>query len=228
MFIAATLASAAELLARLQVSQATRIALLTANAVLVAAAGRGLMATEPATLLLLAVNAILLSGGLASDDNDKFNTALLIGASSLAILGRAAIEATRLLTNSSAHMPVLQECIVLMAAQDFCASAGGKLWPRGRLAPRISPHKTLSGAAFGLAGGISSWFLLQVEVGSNFSAMGALAVLIAGILGDLLFSSVKRALMVKDFSDTLGVKGGILDRIDSTVVAVLAAHALAL
>ncbi|MDR2155587.1 MAG: phosphatidate cytidylyltransferase [Burkholderiaceae bacterium] len=225
-FIFVALAGVIELLAQLQLSRATRNALLVANAALVVIACRGLVPTEPTMLLMFAINAVFLSVGLKVDKEDRFNAILLIGASSLAIIGVVILEACHLLMTPTAHISRLQECIVLVAAQDFCASAGGKLWPRGRLASRISPNKTLSGAAFGIVGGFGAWFFLRVVVGSNLSATQALVILIAGIFGDLLFSSIKRVLLVKDFGDTLGAKGGVLDRIDSTILAVLVAYAL--
>lgn len=226
LFITAALAGTIELLARLQVGRMARVALLAPNAGLVTATSLGWLDVAAMAMLLLAINAALLSAALAIVEEDRFNAALLIGAASLTIIAAAAAEAGRLLAGPSTHMPRLQECIVLMAVQDFFASAGGRLWPRGRLAPRISPNKTLSGAAFGIVGGIGAWLMLRAGIGSNFSAPNALLILVAGVLGDLLFSSVKRALKVKDFGDALGAKGGVLDRIDSTILAVLVASAL--
>lgn len=224
-FIAATLAGATELLGCLPIGRTWCIALLMANAAVVAAAGQGFLGTAAAALTLFAIDAAFLSIGLRVKDEGQYNATLLIGAMSLATIGLAAVEASELFLTHATRVPRLQECIVLMAAQDFFASTGGRFWPHGRLAPRISPNKTVSGAAFGLAAGIGAWLVLRDTIGSNFTLVQAVITLTAGTLGDLMFSSIKRALLVKDFSRLLGRKGGILDRIDSTVISSLVSHA---
>jgi len=224
-FIAATLVGAIELLGCLPIGRAWCIALLMANAAVVGAAGQGLMGTAAAVFTLFAIDAVFLSVGLRVEDEGRYNATVVLGAVSLATIGLAAVEASELFLIHTTRMPPLQECIVLMAAQDFFASAGGRIWPRGRLAPRISPNKTVSGAGFGLAAGLGAWLILRGSIGSNFTLVQALITLTAGTLGDLLFSSIKRALLIKDFSRMLGRKGGILDRIDSTILSSLVSHA---
>jgi len=96
---------------------------------------------------------------------------------------------------------------------------GPKLWPR------VSPNKTWAGAIGG--------FLLSLAVAATFVALGrgkALPLLclaamlsVAGQLGDLLESAVKRRFGVKDSSHLIPGHGGLMDRLDSLVAALVLA-----
>jgi len=97
---------------------------------------------------------------------------------------------------------------------------GPKLWPR------VSPNKTWAGAVGGFLGS------LMVAVGFAASGVGRMVPLlvlggilsIAGQLGDLFESAVKRRFGVKDSSHIIPGHGGLMDRLDSLVaVLVLAA-----
>lgn len=97
----------------------------------------------------------------------------------------------------------------------------GKLIGKRKLAPTISPNKTIEGAVGGLIFGILAgilahyWFL----PGISPTEIGGLAFLmsIAGQTGDLVESMFKRANQVKDSSRLLPGHGGILDKIDSFI-----------
>lgn len=101
-----------------------------------------------------------------------------------------------------------------------------------RLAPRISPGKTWSGAAGGLVAAIAVG-LLAAHLLSN-AATPWRAALIAALLGivaqagDLLESLVKRRLEVKDSSHLIPGHGGLFDRLDSILAAAPVAALLAL
>jgi len=98
---------------------------------------------------------------------------------------------------------------------------GPKLWPR------VSPNKTWAGAVGGFAGS------LLVAAGFAASGIGRLLPLlilggvfsVAGQLGDLFESAVKRRFGVKDSSHIIPGHGGLMDRLDS-LVAVLALAAI--
>jgi phosphatidate cytidylyltransferase len=91
------------------------------------------------------------------------------------------------------------------------------------MAPVVSPKKTWEGAAGGVLGSVAgalvahAWFFNRLPVGHAV----ALGVLLcgAGILGDLAESMLKRAAGVKDSSALLPGHGGVLDRVDSLLVA---------
>ena len=111
---------------------------------------------------------------------------------------------------------------------DTFAYIGGRLVGRHKLAPAISPGKTLEGFLFGVAGGIlTTWLALNDEpiaiVGWESFLLGGVIVL-AAVAGDLFESMVKRDLGVKDSGRVLLGHGGVLDRVDSIVFAGPAAY----
>jgi phosphatidate cytidylyltransferase len=115
--------------------------------------------------------------------------------------------------------------LVLMGviwAGDAAAYYAGRALGRHKLAPTISPNKTIEGSIAGLAGSIltgivlGSW-LLQRQIA--FLAFASLAAAIAGQLGDLAESTLKRSSGVKDSSSLLPGHGGMLDRLDSLIFA---------
>lgn len=103
----------------------------------------------------------------------------------------------------------------------------GRLVGGTKLSPDVSPSKTWSGAAgglaFGTAGGLIVWFLAGwvMETPSPFviGAMISVVVSISGQLGDLAESAIKRRFAVKDSGDIIPGHGGLMDRIDSLTVA---------
>ena len=75
--------------------------------------------------------------------------------------------------------------------------------------PSISPKKTWSGTTI-------SFFLSTIVLYyMDYDLIVALLLSISLFLGDIYFSYIKRNLAIKDFSNTLGSHGGILDRLDS-------------
>jgi len=99
----------------------------------------------------------------------------------------------------------------------------GRALGRRRLAPKISPGKTVAGAVANTLGGVVGgllaklWFLDALSWGH-----GLLAALICGIigqLGDLFESFLKRCAGAKDSGAWIPGHGGVLDRIDSLLFA---------
>ncbi|HZN54683.1 MAG TPA: phosphatidate cytidylyltransferase [Candidatus Polarisedimenticolaceae bacterium] len=91
------------------------------------------------------------------------------------------------------------------------------------MAPTISPKKSWEGAAGGIGGGIVAgllahfWFFQRLPLVHAVVLGAVLAV--AGMAGDLAESMLKRAGSVKDSSTLLPGHGGLLDRVDSLLVA---------
>jgi phosphatidate cytidylyltransferase len=104
-------------------------------------------------------------------------------------------------------------------ADDIFAYLTGKLLGRTLLMPRVSPKKTLEGSLGGLAGSlIAGWlFARWFWHPSNLKAAMLLVVVIAlaGQVGDLAESALKRGADVKDSGTLLPGHGGLLDRVDS-------------
>lgn len=105
---------------------------------------------------------------------------------------------------------------------DAFAFVGGKLFGRTQILPRLSPKKTLEGLIAGLLVGGGSGFLIGYELlhlsaGAAFRI--ALVALVAGLLGDVLTSLLKRWRQKKDFPPLMVLHGGVLDIYDSLLVA---------
>jgi phosphatidate cytidylyltransferase len=113
---------------------------------------------------------------------------------------------------------------------DTFAYFGGRILGSHKLAPRISPNKTLEGLAVGLVGGtFAFWFagLYQDWLsGLDALTMGFCVALLAPI-GDLFQSMVKRDLGVKDTGRLFGPHGGVLDRLDAVMFTIVAGYYLA-
>ncbi len=104
-------------------------------------------------------------------------------------------------------------------ASDTGAYAVGRVLGRHKLAPAISPAKTVEGACGGLAAAafaaVLLAFLLRLPLGAAASFATGLGVSVAAQTGDLLESALKRRLQVKDAGSLIPGHGGLLDRLDS-------------
>ncbi len=111
----------------------------------------------------------------------------------------------------------------------WCADSGayfvGRKLGRRKMAPNVSPNKSMEGLAGGLVTGllvvvVISVFKLQLTGTALFAfvALSALTILVS-VLGDLFESMLKRRAGVKDSGTILPGHGGILDRIDSLLSA---------
>lgn len=113
--------------------------------------------------------------------------------------------------------------LVVVWASDIGAYAAGRLVGGPRLAPRISPGKTWSGAAGGL--------LAAAVVGAIAGRLGgagvAAALSVLEQVGDLAESAAKRRAGVKDSGALIPGHGGLLDRLDGLLGAAPAAALLA-
>jgi phosphatidate cytidylyltransferase len=119
-----------------------------------------------------------------------------------------------------------RELILLLFAiiwiGDSAAYYGGRALGRHPLAPRVSPNKTVEGAAAGLVAsvvaGVAGGVLFLGEPWLNLLIISAVTAA-AGQIGDLAESVLKRSAGVKDSSSVLPGHGGILDRLDSLFFA---------
>lgn len=111
----------------------------------------------------------------------------------------------------------------ITAGSDSGAYYIGRKLGRHKLSPAISPKKTIEGAVGGLvcallAGMVLALLLLE-QVNILFILFAALVLTGVGILGDLAESIIKRGTGTKDSGKLLAGHGGILDRIDSMLLA---------
>ncbi|MGF3066133.1 phosphatidate cytidylyltransferase [Facklamia sp. P12945] len=114
--------------------------------------------------------------------------------------------------------------LLVIWSTDTGAYLIGRKYGKNKLAPRISPNKTVEGAlggvatAFVVASIYSLFFTVEIK---NPQYLGFLTILIsiAGQFGDLVESAYKRDFGVKDSGKLLPGHGGVLDRFDSTIFA---------
>jgi phosphatidate cytidylyltransferase len=118
---------------------------------------------------------------------------------------------------------------VLLAvfAGDIAAFFAGRLLGRHRLAPSISPGKTWEGLLAGTAATVFVAFVAlykqdYVSIGDSLILGAVIAV--AGPVGDLFESALKRDMQVKDSGRILGGHGGVLDRLDAPLFAAVASY----
>ncbi len=115
--------------------------------------------------------------------------------------------------------------LILIWVADISAYFVGKKWGTTKLAPEISPGKTVAGMYGALISGLVCAIVLsliygfQLMIASDFVLLSVLTVLIS-IYGDLFVSVVKRQRGVKDSGTLLPGHGGVLDRVDSLIAAI--------
>jgi phosphatidate cytidylyltransferase len=109
----------------------------------------------------------------------------------------------------------------IVAAADIGGYFTGRKFGKRKLAPSVSPGKTLEGFAGGLVANLALGALLAWLTGSNICLLLAVVIptSLFSVLGDLLESMVKRHAGVKDSGVILPGHGGILDRVDSITAA---------
>jgi phosphatidate cytidylyltransferase len=123
--------------------------------------------------------------------------------------------------------------LLLSWACDSSAYFVGGAFGRTRLAPTISPKKSVEGAVAGLVGACVAGVLLGLVAGRSPVLMGGygLAIGVATIVGDLVESLLKRQMGAKDSGVLIPGHGGLLDRMDSLLfcapVAVFYLHLFA-
>lgn len=121
--------------------------------------------------------------------------------------------------------------VLIVALNDIGAYFVGRSLGHRRLAPVVSPHKTVEGLVGGLiVGAIAASVLVTFPAWESIGlAKGLVAAGIVAVfspLGDLAESMVKRAIDVKDMGSVLPGHGGMLDRIDGFLFAVPAIYFL--
>lgn len=126
-------------------------------------------------------------------------------------------------TEPNGHRWLLAALMVVWAA-DTGAYFAGRAFGRNKLAPTISPNKTVEGMFGGVASGVIVGCALGVLAGATVDqlplvAIASFAAAMFSVIGDLFESLLKRHVGVKDSGHLLPGHGGVLDRIDGVLAA---------
>lgn len=123
------------------------------------------------------------------------------------------------------HRAYLLLPLLFSFCSDTFAFFVGRTFGRHKLAPKVSPHKTVEGAVGGLIGNAvgAVVFALIMNLGFN-EGLDYPGIVVLGIfcsvvaqLGDLSFSLIKREFGIKDYGHIFLEHGGVLDRFDSVI-----------
>ena len=112
--------------------------------------------------------------------------------------------------------------MVVIAAfgSDICAYFTGYFLGKHKMAPNLSPKKTIEGAVGGLAGSsLLGWlfgFIFMKDMAGVCLVLGLVGGM-AGMAGDLTASAFKRKMGIKDYGTLIPGHGGIMDRFDSVI-----------
>ena len=127
--------------------------------------------------------------------------------------------------SSGIHRAYLLLPFILSFACDTFAYFAGMAFGKHKLAPKVSPKKTIEGSIGGMAGNVvcglifafvmDRWF--SGSIGYGAMALLALACSIVAQVGDLSFSLIKREFGIKDYGRLFLEHGGVLDRFDSVL-----------
>ncbi|MEE4185920.1 MAG: phosphatidate cytidylyltransferase [Gammaproteobacteria bacterium] len=127
----------------------------------------------------------------------------------------------RVLLDAGAGALLLLWLVSLVAAADIGAYFTGRRWGRHKLAPRLSPGKTIEGAVGGLlcAAAVGGAGALLLEQPPLVFILVAPLIAAVSVVGDLTVSAFKRHAGLKDTGWILPGHGGVMDRVDSLVAA---------
>ena len=163
-----------------------------------------------------------------ASDHDTHARVFKLGAGTLAVVPAWCAMGVIHATDPNGHQWLLLALFLVWAADTGAYFAGrtfgGKLFGGRKLAPRISPNKTIEGLLGGVVLAVAVAVIGAKLIGTdNGALLGVIAVAIVTVLfsvvGDLFESLLKRHVNVKDSSNLIPGHGGVLDRVDSVLAA---------
>jgi phosphatidate cytidylyltransferase len=215
-----------ELFTMLERMRPVRLAGFVGIAGLVAAAGFG--DERDVLLALVAFLPVLFLLTLASPLRERITLSLAATVLGVYWIGLALAHAV--LLRGLDHGGALVFMVLLGTfIGDTGAYLGGRWLGATKLAPRISPNKTVEGLACGIViGTLVVWYASRTYPGHWISGSDGLllglTVTIAAPVGDLFESLIKRDMGVKDTGTLFGAHGGALDRVDAALFALVASY----
>lgn len=130
------------------------------------------------------------------------------------------------MANDAGFRPLVLMILLTVELNDVFAFISGKLFGQRKLIPNTSPNKTIAGAIGSLLATTAlvaalGHFVFQgdPELDTPLKLVGlGVIISVGGALGDLMLSSIKRDLGIKDMGDSIPGHGGLLDRFDSLIL----------
>jgi len=176
------------------------------------------VALFPLTVALIAI------GGLIPDQPKGYIQRVGLGVLGFALFG-SALGHLGYMANDWNYRPVLLLIICAVELNDIFAYICGHLFGQRKFVPSTSPNKTVGGALGAIVlttplmaiGAHFVWINTVLDTPIRLLGLGIL-VSIVGQFGDLMLSSIKRDLGLKDTAKLIPGHGGILDRFDSLIL----------
>ena len=174
--------------------------------------------------LAILANGLIAAISTLSDRPSGYIQRVALGCFGLIFFGYA-IGHLGYMANDSNYRPIILLVFIATELNDIFAYITGHLFGKRKMAPVTSPNKTLEGAigALILTTLLVTWLGGYVFAGTEIDRwymLMPLGLLIGslGQLGDLMMSSIKRDLGVKDIGQSIPGHGGVLDRFDSLIL----------
>ena len=176
------------------------------------------VALFPLTVALIAI------GGLIPDQPKGYIQRVGLGVLGFALFG-SALGNLGNMANDWNYRPILLLIIFAVELNDIFAYICGHLFGHRKFVPNTSPNKTVGGALGAIVlttplfalGAHFIWHNTALDMPVRLLGLGII-VSIVGQFGDLMLSSIKRDLGIKDTSKLIPGHGGILDRFDSLIL----------
>ena len=180
-----------------------------------------------ASILLLAVIGSLELINLSKKIGFRSSRSILVICSSV-ILFVGSLTYGILLRNHDNGVYLAYWLIAVVIVSDTCAFFVGRRLGKHKLAPNISPMKTIEGAIGGILGAVIASLAIKyiftelevfsIDISVLISVIGGILIGCIGIVGDLGESKLKRMAGVKDSGTIFPGHGGVLDRLDSVLL----------
>jgi phosphatidate cytidylyltransferase len=178
----------------------------------------GLVPVPPVPAITVAIAAAALSRARAMSTSVPAAAATLFAAAYVGALG-GTMAALRVLEPASDGAWRVTLLLAIVMTSDTFAYFTGSAFGRHKLAPLVSPGKTVEGLAGGLVGGVVAALVVRQFGLPQLPLMAAIGLGIVvsafGVAGDLVESLIKRWSGVKDSGRLFPGHGGMLDRLDS-------------
>ncbi len=176
------------------------------------------------TNILIGITFILFLPVLYYHDDKKYNMIDALYLFAVILFLSIAFNAFIAIRNSDLF--IIFYLFIITITTDTFAYFGGMKFGHNKLSPTLSPNKSVEGFVIGLVFGTiiaSVFYYFCISNSINIFTLIGITLLLStiGQFGDLIFSSIKRHFNIKDFSNIMPGHGGILDRLDSAIFAIL-------